>query len=231
MAVPDAIEAIARRRTTRRFDPNRSLNDDVLTRILKLATMAPSADDLQPWRFVVVRSRRNRERLRACVFGRIEVVEASAAVIVLGYLNAATTDLEAMLSERLKRGAISPQEAAEARAVVPRTARIGDRTLWATRSAMRAATTLIIAAEGLGVASATIEPIDEPRLRADFGIPDDHVPCGVVALGFAAESPPFPGRFGLDHVCYAEHFGQPWTGEGGGFTAEVAEVAETEKFE
>ena len=229
MAVPDVIEAIAKRRTTRRFDPDRPLNDEILAKILKLATMAPSADNLQPWRFVVVRSRRNRERLRASVFGRVEVVEASAAVIVLGYRSAAETDLEAMLAERLRRGAISPQEAAEARAVVPRSARIGDPTLWATRSAMRAAATLLLAAEGLGVASAMIEPFDEPRLRADFGIPDDHVPCGVIALGFAVESPPFPGRFGLDHVCYEEHFGQPWTR--GSFTAEIAEIAETEEFE
>jgi len=42
-------------------------------------------------------------------------------------------------------------------------------------------------------------------------VPDDHVICGLVALGHALESDPFPGRFGLEDVCFEEHFGQPWT--------------------
>ena len=42
-------------------------------------------------------------------------------------------------------------------------------------------------------------------------MPDDHTVCCLIALGFAAEPKPFPGRFGLEHVCYQEHFGQPWT--------------------
>ena len=44
-----------------------------------------------------------------------------------------------------------------------------------------------------------------------FGVPDDHTVCCLIALGFAAEEKPFPGRFGLDDVCCLEHFGQPWT--------------------
>ena len=37
------------------------------------------------------------------------------------------------------------------------------------------------------------------------------VVCCLVALGYPAEEPPFPGRFGLGEVCFEEHFGQPWT--------------------
>ena len=44
-----------------------------------------------------------------------------------------------------------------------------------------------------------------------FGVPDDHTVCCLIALGHAAAAKPFSGRFGLDVVCYEEHFGQPWT--------------------
>ena len=85
--------------------------------------------------------------------------------------------------------------------------------VWATRSTMLAAATLMIAAESLGVASAPMEGFEAGKVKAAFGVPDDHVVCCLVALGFAAPGPskPFPGRFGLDEVCYLEHFGQPWT--------------------
>ncbi len=77
------------------------------------------------------------------------------------------------------------------------------------RSASLAASTLMIAAEGLGVASAPMEGFAEEPLRREFGIPDDHVVWGLIALGFAAEETPFPGRLPLDRVVFDEHFGQP----------------------
>src|SRR6185437_9253686 len=80
-----APEAIARRRATRHFDPTRPVPDTLLKQVLHLATLAPSGYNLQPWRFVVVRSERNRQRLKACAFGQPKVAEAPVVLIVLGY--------------------------------------------------------------------------------------------------------------------------------------------------
>ena len=95
--------------------------------------------------------------------------------------------------------------------------RVADPAVWATRSTMIAAATLMIAAESLGVASAPMEGFVAAKVREAFGVPDDHTVYCLVALGYAAESKPFPGRLKLGDVCYEEHFGQPWTlGEDGG---------------
>jgi nitroreductase len=56
-----------------------------------------------------------------------------------------------------------------------------------------------------------MEGFEPEKVRAAFGIPEDHTVCCLVALGYPAETKPFPGRFGLADVCYEEHFGQPWT--------------------
>lgn len=212
-----APEAIVRRRATRRFDPGRPLAEPLLTRVLHLATLAPSGFNLQPWRFLVVRRAANRRRLRACAYNQPKITEAPVVVIVLGYLYPDRTHLGLVAEAMLARGAATPEGAAEWLDRAERSmARLPDRALWATRSAMLAAATLMIAAESLGVASAPMEGFDAAKVREAFGVPDDHAVCCLVALGYAAEGKPFPGRFGLADVCYAEHFGQPWTpGDGG----------------
>ncbi len=215
MAIPDspltAVEAILRRRATRRFDPDRPIPDATLKQILRLATHAPSGYNLQPWRFVVVRSPRNRERLRDCAYGQAKIAEAPVVLIVLGYHNPHRSHLEAIVSQSEALGAFDHQAAMAIRANAARALdRVPDPALWATRSSMIAAATLMIAAESLGVQSAPMEGFDPFQVRGAFGVPDDHTICALIALGYAAEIKPFPGRLPLAEVCYEEHFGQPW---------------------
>jgi nitroreductase len=206
-----APEAIQRRRATRHFDPNRPLSDEVLKQILHLATLAPSGYNLQPWRFIVVREQANRERLRTCAYGQAKIGEAPVVLIVLGYHHPHRTHLDAMVAEQVARGVITA-EAGKAMRGSARAAmeRVQDYPLWTTRSTMLAAATLMIAARSLGVDSAPMEGFEPEKVKAAFGVPDDHTVCCLIALGFAADTKPFPGRFGLAEVCYEEHFGQPW---------------------
>ena len=210
-APPTVPEVIARRRSTRAFDPDRPLDDETLRRVLGLATLAPSSFNLQPWRFVVVRSRRNRERLRAASYNQPKVTEAPVMLIVLGYKGAHATHLDPMLERRVALG-MPAEAAAEVKGRVSATmAEHPDPATWALRSTMLAVGTLVVAAEALGVAATVMEGFDPARVREAFGVPDDHAICCLVALGHALKADPFPGRFSLEETCYEEHFGQPWT--------------------
>src|SRR3954447_18187656 len=101
---PAVFEVIGRRRTVRRFDPARPLADDLLVQILKAATLAPSDGNLQPWRFIVVRSEPNRRKLRACAFQEPRFAEAPVALIVLAYHHPHQSHLDAMLEQQLALG-------------------------------------------------------------------------------------------------------------------------------
>jgi len=204
-------KSIESRRSTRRFDPARPLPDPLLARLLAAASLAPSPMNLQPWRFVVVRDPRNRKKLRAVASGDARLTDAPVVLIVLAYLHPDRSDLPEVLDQMRARQAIDPDAARKVEATATREWERGEGpTLRATRAAMLAAGTLILAAEAEGVASCWLEGFDEEKLREAFGIPDDHAVCGLIPLGFAAEPAPFPGRFDLDRISYAEHFGQPW---------------------
>ena len=212
---PSTLGAIETRRTTRRFDPSRPLPSALLKRLLHLASLAPSPMNLQPWRFLVVQDARNRRKLRGATFGDPRITDAPVVLIVLAYRYPERTDLAKVLDRMIALGAITPEDASRVRATAAREWSRGDGpTFRAVRSAMLAVGTLMIAAESLGLASCWVEEVVEEKVREGFGIPDDHALCGLLALGYAAESPPFPGRFDLDHCCFEEHFGRPWFSAG-----------------
>jgi nitroreductase len=208
-------EAIAKRRATRQFDPDRPLPTRVLEQILQLATFAPSGFNMQPWRFLVVRNAKNRKKLRECAFNQPKITDAPVVVIVLGHHHPHRSHLDAVVQKQIELGVLTSDSAAEFRArATLAMERVRDYPLWTTRSTMLAAATLMLAAESLGVASAAMEGFEADKVIAAFGVPDDHTVCCLIALGFAAADKPFPGRFGLEDVCYDEHFGQPSTLKG-----------------
>ena len=63
-------EAIAERRATPSFDGS-SVPDDVLSAILNAGMEAPSGYNLQPWRFIVVRTPDQKKRLREAADARM----------------------------------------------------------------------------------------------------------------------------------------------------------------
>lgn len=209
---PTTPEAVQRRRTTQRFDPEGPVEAATIAQILRLATFAASPYNLQPWRFLVVRDAANRRRLQTYARNQPVVGQAPVVVIVLGFHEPDRTHLDAMLARGQAIGAFTIDQAAATRGRANAAlGRVTDRADWATRAAMRAATTLVLAAESMGVASALVEEFNSDAVRSGFGVPDDHAICCLIALGRAAEVAPFPGRLELDEVAYCEHFGQPWT--------------------
>lgn len=77
----DLYEAIKTRRSVRKYK-NIPIQPDKLHRIWEAARWAPSACNLQPWKFLVISSKRNRERLRGII--QDWALEAPVLVIALG---------------------------------------------------------------------------------------------------------------------------------------------------
>ncbi|MGC8887930.1 MAG: nitroreductase family protein [Verrucomicrobiia bacterium] len=74
-------EAIKTRRSVRKYK-NLPMQPDKLRRIWEAARLAPSACNLQPWKFLVVSSKENKEKLRGII--QEWALEAPIVVVALG---------------------------------------------------------------------------------------------------------------------------------------------------
>ena len=85
--VPDVLTAIATRKSIRKFDPLRAVEDEKVEKILKAAMCAPSAMDRRPWEFVVVKDKAQLQKLGERLPNSHCGSGAQLAIVVCGSLD------------------------------------------------------------------------------------------------------------------------------------------------
>ncbi len=78
----DVAMAIEKRRAVKRFEPDYVIPEEDERRLFELTLLSPTAFNIQHWRFVVVRDRELREKIRAVTWGQPQITEASLLVVV-----------------------------------------------------------------------------------------------------------------------------------------------------
>jgi len=74
---------IKNRRSIRRYKSDK-VPDETVYQLIDTARYAPSADDIQPWEFIVVRDRQVKERLSSTHAWSYFVKEAPVCIVALG---------------------------------------------------------------------------------------------------------------------------------------------------
>jgi nitroreductase len=62
-------DLIRKRKSIRKYDLSRTVSDELVNKLLDAARIAPSACNLQPWYFIVIRDAKVKEKLKE-VYGR-----------------------------------------------------------------------------------------------------------------------------------------------------------------
>jgi nitroreductase len=75
----EIMEEIVKRRSIRQFNAE-PIDKEKLSRILEAGRLAPSAKNRQPWRFVVVKTKNLKEKMREAAFGQDHVAEAAVII-------------------------------------------------------------------------------------------------------------------------------------------------------
>ncbi|MGB6098124.1 MAG: nitroreductase family protein [Comamonas thiooxydans] len=180
------LALIEQRISANRFDDSHSLADAEIARLVQLATRAPTAYNLQNWRFIAVRTPAVKARLRALAQDQAKVQEAAVCFIVCGVL----ADPEA-LAERLQPfvdGGFMPAAMAQgwlqaAQQQYASAQAVRDEAL---RSASFGAMTLMHAAQAMGLGSCAMTGFDAEGVTSSFGLAREEVPVMLVTVGRAA---------------------------------------------
>ena len=190
--VKDAIES---RRSIRVYT-NESVPETDLREILHLASLAPSAWNLQPWRLVVVTNRELiRGPLKEAGFNQKQYDTAPVAI-------AFTADGEGMLADAalVARPGSDPEKLVGGVQKAFGGKTVTERGQYAQTQANIALGFLAVAARGLGYDTSVMAGFNADKVREVLGLPDHTVVSAMVTLGKRAEEGLEHHRLPLEHT-------------------------------
>ena len=197
---PSFFEVALRQRACRSFD-DADVDDYLIARCLQAATHAPSAENMQPWEFVVV-----RDPQRRAAIGELNRVAWRSG----GRAHSAGRLSETLLAD-VDRGAEGGVAAAPIIVVVCGNARRGLVSTMPS-SVFPAVQNLLLAASALGLGSAVttlaLQQFDD--LRALIGVPPHVMPMAVIPLGWPAKPLGPPHREPIATRTHRECWGEAW---------------------
>jgi len=79
----DVFAAIKQRRSVRAYKPAQ-VEEEKLKKILEAGRLAPSANNWQDWKFVIVREIESRNKLARAAFGQLFIGEAPVVIVACG---------------------------------------------------------------------------------------------------------------------------------------------------
>lgn len=211
-AVKPLTQALLDRRATPHFKPD-AVPEEYLETILRFGTQAPSGYNIQPWRFVVVRDKANRERLKAAAYNQEKVGEAPVMIIAFAIRDDWKNHIDAIFAESVRRGYGKPETVGTAKQNASEFLEKGiSQEVWLNRHTMIAVTAMMLVAETYGLDTAPMEGFDPAAVGREFGLPQNAEVIALLAVGFAREpDKPYAGRFDLSQIVFDEHYGKPWT--------------------
>jgi nitroreductase len=194
------FDVVARQRACRTFS-DAPVSDDTLARLLAAATFAPSAENKQPWEFVVVRDRGLRARI--------------GDLTRRAWEEHGRTFSEPRLSPRMladvDHGATRGVAAAPVNVVVCADTQRGLEATVAS-SIFPAVQNLLLAATAVGLGSAltTITTGFRRELQDLLGLPEHVWPVAVVPLGHPARALGPPRREPFAAHTHRDRYGLRW---------------------
>lgn len=180
-------QLIENRNSINHFQPKRPVTRQTIATLVNLATKAPSAYNMQNWRFIAVQSEAAKTRLQSAAFGQQKIADAAVVFVICGTLTGHTQlakVLQASVCKRIIEQRMLESWVAQATAAMEHNPVLQRDE--AIRSASLAAMTMILAAEGMGLDSCAIGGFDAAHLALEFSLGSDEIPVVLVAVGHAA---------------------------------------------
>jgi len=172
----ELFEAIRGRRSVRRFQ-EKDVPQELITQLIDAARWAPSAGNLQPWEFVVVRDPELKKALARAALNQMFIAQAPVVIVVC--------------ADEIRSGSVYGPRGS---------------TLYCIQDTAAATQNLLLAAHALGLGACWVGAFSEDEVRRVLGIPLGVRPVAIVPVGYPAERPRPPRRRELGEIIHHEGF-------------------------
>jgi nitroreductase len=165
----DCFEVINQRRSIRHYksDP---VNDADIMKILEAGRLAPSAGNLQPCYFIVVKDPQVKSQLHKAALGQDLIAQAPVVIVVC----------------------VDPERSSKFGDT--------GRNYYTRLDAANATQNMLLAACALGYGSCWVGAFKEAAVKESLALPDDFRVVSLIPLGKAAANPPLPPRRSLEEI-------------------------------
>ena len=172
----DVFHAIKNRRSIRSYDEQPVTEAQIRT-LLEAASFAPSAGNIQPWEFVVVKDPGIKAQLAAAALDQAFIAEAPVVIVVCA-------------------NETRSQQGYGSRGV----------TLYCIQDTAAATQNLLLAACALGLGTCWVGAFQEPAASSALNLPPHVRPVGIIPVGIPAENRPPRRRRPMDDIVHREAF-------------------------
>jgi nitroreductase len=199
----DILDTMRARRATKRFDASHQIPEETLNAILHAARYAPTAFNIQNWRFLVVRDPAVRAEIKAASWNQPQIEESSALVLMCA-------DMHAYAKDPARYWKDAPEGMREKYVGMITQYYENNPSMQrdeAFRSAGMGAYALMMAASAYGYDTCPMDGFDFERVAEIVRLPKDHVLVMFVAIGKGTgELPPHGGRIPDSDVVIHDRF-------------------------
>ena len=172
----DVLEAIEKRRSVRAYTSDEVSEEDV-ERLIEAARWAPSAGNIQPWEFVIVRNAETKRRLSDAALHQTFIEEAPVVIVVCA-------DVARSSWGYGSRGS----------------------NLYCLQDTAAATENMLLAAQALGLATCWVGAFHEDEVAKVVNTPRNVRPVAIVPVGRPAKKPNAPPKRSMREIVHYETF-------------------------
>ncbi|MEM3627853.1 MAG: nitroreductase family protein [Candidatus Bathyarchaeia archaeon] len=174
MEVVEVLEAIKGRRSIRAFK-SQDIAEETVNKLIEAACWAPSAGNIQPWEFIIVRNSEIKQKLVEAALGQEFIAEAPVVIVVCAN------------EERSARGY-----------------GLRGKTLYCIQDTAAAIQNIHLTAYSLGLGTCWIGAFREEEARKALKIPNGVRPVAIIPVGYPDEFPQPPRRRPMQQAVHYE---------------------------
>lgn len=196
-------EAVRARRSVKWYDAEHQMPEQTFSTLMEHAILAPTAFNIQNWRFVRVTDPEQRKAIRAVAWDQAQVTDASELLVLC-------FDNKSWEREPQRYWSNAPQEVQDF--LLPALdAYYRDKPQVERDEGMRSCglvgMAIMLMAEELGYQSCPMDGFDFEAVARIINLPADHTIAFMITIGKGTKDPwPKPGQLSLDEVMVSNRF-------------------------